>query len=452
MIDDTIAAVSTPIGDGGISIVRLSGSEAVAIADSLFRSPGGVILADVASHTIHYGAIHVQGCVIDEALVSVMRAPRTYTREDVVEINCHGGIVSTRAILDAVLATGARMAERGEFTKRAFINGRISLDQAKAVMDIVHARTALGLEAAVDRLGGRFTQALADLRARLAEILADLEVEIDYPDLDVNINAIAPRVEACSSRVGEMLAKSESGRLIREGLTVVIVGRPNVGKSTLLNALLSEERAIVTPIPGTTRDTIEEDASLGGIPVRWIDTAGLRDADHPVEAEGVRRTRGAIDRADLLLLLVDASEPRHAEDDRVLNLNAGVPSLLVLNKSDLPTAWETLPNGDWSATLRVSAKNGTGIDALRDEILSSVGAGTLPTRNSVLLLDTWERDLLRRVGERLTQASQTACEGGQADMLAEELRLAYQTASELQGIDISESILDAVFAKFCVGK
>jgi tRNA modification GTPase len=452
MIDDTIAAISTPIGDGGIGIVRLSGSDAMLIADALFRSPTGVPLVEADSHTLHYGAIHVQGRLIDEVLVSVMRAPRTYTREDVVEINCHGGIVSTRAILDATLAAGARMAERGEFTKRAFVNGRISLDQAKAVLDIVRARTALGLEAAVDRLGGRFTHALADLRAKLAEILADLEVEIDYPDLDVDIEAIGPRIEDCSARVQELLSKSESGRLIREGLTVAIVGRPNVGKSTLLNALLSEERAIVTPIPGTTRDTIEEDASLGGIPVRWIDTAGLRDADHPVEAEGVRRTRGAIDRADLLLLLVDASEPRHREDDAVLTLDRSVPSLLILNKSDLPTAWDDVPEGTWLATLRVSAKHGVGIETLREEILSAVGAGTLPTRNSVLLLDTWERDLLRRVGEWLIQASQTAREGGQADMMAEELRLAYQTASELQGIDISESILDAVFAKFCVGK
>jgi len=452
MIGDTIAAVSTPIGEGGIGIVRLSGSDAVGIADCLYHSSSGRSLADVASHTIHYGAIQVQGRVIDEVLVSVMRAPRTYTREDVVEINCHGGIVSTRAILDAALAMGARLAERGEFTKRAFVNGRISLDQAKAVLDIVRARTALGLEAAVDRLGGRFTEALTDLRTTLADILADLEVEIDYPDLDVNIDALAPRIEACSHDVQDMLTRSESGRLIREGLTVAIVGRPNVGKSTLLNALLSEERAIVTPIPGTTRDTIEEDASLGGIPVRWIDTAGLRDAQHPIEAEGVRRTRGAIDRADLLLLLVDTSEPRNTEDDTVLNLNAEMPSLLVLNKLDLPNVWETLPEGAWSAALRVSAKNGTGVEVLRDKILSSVGAGTLPTRNSVLLLDTWERDLLRRVGEWLIQASQTARESGQADMVAEELRLAYQTASELQGIDISESILDAVFSKFCVGK
>jgi len=452
MIDDTITAVSTPIGEGGIGIVRLSGSEAVAIADSLFRSSQGVALADVASHTIHYGAIRSQDQMIDEVLVSVMRAPRTYTREDIVEINCHGGIVATRAVIDAVLKAGARMAERGEFTKRAFVNGRISLDQAKAVLDIVRARTALGLEAAVDRLGGRFTQALADLRSTLAEILADLEVEIDYPDLYVNVEAVAPRIEACSARVREMLSRSESGRLIREGLTVAIIGRPNVGKSTLLNSLLSEERAIVTPIPGTTRDTIEENASLGGIPVRWIDTAGLRDADHPVEVEGVRRTRGAIDRADLLLLLVDTSEPRSAEDDHVLDLKAEVPSLLVLNKSDLPTAWDTIPAGAWSASLSVSAKDGSGVEQLRQEILKILVGGKLPTRNSVLLLDTWERDLLRRVGEQLTRACEVAREDGQPDMVAEELRLAYQTASELQGIDISESILDAVFSRFCVGK
>ena len=455
MIGDTIAAISTPTGDGGIGIVRLSGSDAVAIADALFRSPSpsGVSLSDVDSHTLHYGAIHVQERRIDEVLVSVMRAPRTYTREDVVEINCHGGIVSTRAILDATLTAGARLAERGEFTKRAFVNGRISLDQAKAVLDIVRAQTALGLEAAVDRLGGRFTQAIAELRVTMAGMLADLEVEIDYPDLDVTIEALAPRIEACLANVQDLLSKSESGRLIREGLTVAIVGRPNVGKSTLLNALLSEERAIVTPIPGTTRDTIEEDASLGGIPVRWIDTAGLREADHPVEVEGVRRTREAMDRADLLLLLVDVSEPRHREDDAVLNLEVDVPSLLILNKSDLPTdEWDDVPEGRWRAVLRVSAKQGDGIEALREEILSAVGAGTLPTRNSVLLLDTWERDLLRRVGERLTRASQTARDCGQADMIAEELRLAYQAASELQGIDISESILDAVFAKFCVGK
>jgi tRNA modification GTPase len=452
MIDETIAAVSTPIGEGGIGIVRLSGPEAIAVADRLFRSASRCPLMDAPTHTIHYGTIISGDRHLDEVLVSVMRAPRTYTREDVVEINCHGGVVATRAVLDAVLAAGARMAERGEFTKRAFLNGRISLDQAKAVLDIVRAQTTLGLEAAVDRLGGRFTRALFELRASMTEILADLEVEIDYPDLDVELDAIAPRIEACVSHVREVLSKSESGRVIREGLTVTIVGRPNVGKSTLLNALLSEERAIVTPIPGTTRDTIEEDASLAGVPVRWIDTAGLREADHPVEAEGVRRTRAAIDRADLLLLMVDASEPKCEEDHAVLNLDTGVPSLLILNKADRPDAWGAVPAGPWGEALRVSARTGDGLDELQQRILQSLLSGHIPTRNSVLLLDAWERDLLRRTSERLVQALQTATCHGQPDMVAEDLRLAYETASELQGVDISESVLDAVFARFCVGK
>ncbi len=452
MIPETIAAVSTPIGEGGIGIVRLSGPDAIYIADALFRSPQGISLADVATHTIHYGSIRDRERHLDEVLVSVMRAPRTYTREDIVEINCHGGVVATRAVLDAVLSSGARMAERGEFTKRAYVNGRISLDQAKAVLDIVRARTTLGLEAAVDRLGGRFTRALTDIRRDMAGVLADLEVEIDYPDLDVELDAIAPRIGKCLGDVDGLLSKAETGRVIREGLTVAIVGRPNVGKSTLLNALLAEERAIVTPIPGTTRDTIEEDASLRGIPVRWIDTAGLRDADHPVEVEGVRRTRAAMDRADLLLLMVDASEPQSCEDDVVLALDPGIPSLLVLNKSDLPSVWETVPDGPWREVLRVSARTGDGLEALRDEILDALVSGSLPTRNSVLLLDTWERDLLRRLREPLARAQAAASGEGQPDMVAEDLRTAYEIAAELQGIDISESILDAVFERFCVGK
>ncbi|HDS29171.1 MAG TPA: tRNA uridine-5-carboxymethylaminomethyl(34) synthesis GTPase MnmE, partial [Candidatus Acetothermia bacterium] len=314
---DTIAAISTPIGEGGIGIVRLSGPEALEIAERLFVPARGGSLHDAATHTIHYGVLSWGGRVIDEVLVSVMLPPRTYTREIVVEINCHGGVMAARAVLDAVLTSGARLAERGEFTQRAFLNGRISLDQAKAVMEVVRAQTMLGLEAAVDRLGGRFTQALAALRGMLMEAMAELEVQIDYPDLDVDVEAIVPSLERSASRVAELVRQSADGRLIREGVTVAIVGRPNVGKSTLLNALLSDERAIVTPIPGTTRDTIEEHASLEGIPVRWIDTAGLRPTDDPVESEGVRRTRAAMDRADLWLLLVDASEPMTQEDEEV---------------------------------------------------------------------------------------------------------------------------------------
>ncbi len=452
MDEGTVAAVSTPLGEGGIGIVRLTGPDAIGIVAGLFRSARGDALQDAPSHTLHYGRIVVGDRPIDEALVSVMRAPRTYTREDVVEINCHGGIVATRAVLDAVLAAGARMAERGEFTKRAFLNGRISLDQAKAVLDVVRARTVLGLEAAVDRLGGRFSDALEEIRGELAGILADLEVEIDYPDLDVDVESALPRIDALSRRVERLLARSEQGRILREGLTIAIVGRPNVGKSTLLNALLAEERAIVTPIPGTTRDTVEEEASLGGIPVRWIDTAGLREPGDPVEAEGVRRTQGAIDRSDLVLRLVDRSEPLTEEDREILGREWGVPSILVVNKVDLPDRLGEAVAGPWFERLDVSAKTGDGIDGLRDAILERLVGGELPTRNSVLLLDSWERDLIRRAGEALRRAAETARVGHTPDMIAEELRTAYRTAGEMQGVDVGESILDAVFSRFCVGK
>jgi tRNA modification GTPase len=452
MNGDTVAAISTPVGEGGIGIVRLSGPDAVRVVDSVFRSSRGCLLQDAESHTLQYGRI-VQGAnPVDEVLVAVMRAPRTYTREDVVEINCHGGIVATRAVLDLVLASGARLAERGEFTKRAYLNGRISLDQAKAVLDIVRARTRLGLEAAVDRLGGRFTQAMEALRSSLLSVLAELEVQLDYPDLEVEFDAIAPRVEACAAHVKEMLDRSSAGRLIREGLTVVIVGRPNVGKSTLLNALLSEERAIVTPVPGTTRDTIEEHASLEGVPIRWVDTAGLREAEHPVEREGVRRTRAAMERADLWLLMVDTSEPKTVDDVQLMESMTETPVVLVLSKADLPDQWAEVPEGSWVATVRLSAKTGQGMDDLKQVLLDALLSGRLPTRNAVLLLDTWERDLLRRVQERLAGALDVVNGSSQADLVAEELRRAYSIASELQGIDVSETLVDAIFSRFCVGK
>ena len=454
MFDDTIAAISTPPGEGGIGIVRLSGPDAVTIADAVF-SPAGQhapALAEAPTHTIHYGHVIAAGRRLDEVLVSVMRAPRTYTREDVVEINCHGGIVASQAVLEQVLAAGARLAERGEFTKRAFLNGRISLDQAQAVLDIVQAKTALGLEAAVDRLGGRFSERIADLRTRIGETLADLEVEIDFPDLEVEIEALRPRVEHLVCEVEELIDRAEQGRVVREGLSVAIVGRPNVGKSTLLNALLAEDRAIVTPIPGTTRDTVEEAASIGGVPIRLIDTAGLRTPTDPVEIEGVRRTRAAVDRSDLILLLVDQSEELTAEDRDLLASEWPAPVVLVRNKADLPERMRGLPDGPWKASVSLSAKNATHLEDLRGLILKLLLSGGIPSRGSILLLDSWERDLLRRMLASLREAARILASGLSPDIVSEELRAAFRTAGELQGIDVSESILDFVFSRFCIGK
>ena len=447
---DTIAAISTPIGEGGIGIVRVTGPEAIAIVDRVFHSGSGQPLSESDSHRLHLGQIRVAGRNLDEALVSVMRAPHTYTREDVVEINCHGGIVAVRAILDALLSEGARLAERGEFTKRAFLNGRLSLDQAKAVLDIVRAKTPLGLEAAVDRLGGRFSQAIAELRHSLAAILADLEVQIDFPDVDAEPEAVAGRVTDLGAHVAELLARAEGGRIVREGLTVAIVGRPNVGKSTLLNALLAEARAIVTPIPGTTRDTIEEETSIDGVPVRLIDTAGLRKTEDPVEAEGVLKTEAAVDRADLVLLVLDSSEPMSGEDRILLDRPWETPYLCVHSKSDLPRQLE--PLSEETAQLSVAAIDGVGIAELRTRLSDLLLGGKLPVRGSVLLLDHWERDLLRRVKAGLDAASTALSAGQTPDIVGEELRATYQTAGELQGIDVAESILDAVFSRFCVGK
>jgi len=450
--DDTIAAISTPIGEGGIGIVRLSGPKAIPIVDRLFDAAGGRSLSDSPSHRLHYGRIVADGRTVDEVLVTVMRAPRTYTCEDVVEVNCHGGIVATRAILDAVLALGGRLAERGEFTRRAFLNGRISLDQAKAVLDVVRARTTLGLEAAVERLGGRFADAIRSIRDTLATVLADIEAQIDFPDLEVETESAAGRIERLIDRVDDLIERAEGGRVVREGLTVAIIGSPNVGKSTLLNALLAEDRAIVTPIPGTTRDTVEEEASIGGIPVRLIDTAGLRESGDPIEVEGVRRTEAAIGRSDLALLMTDASRRPTDEDRRLLSKDWQIPTILVVNKIDLPAGEEEVPAGSWESVVRISAKAGTHLDDLRKTILDLLLGGRLPARNAILTLDSWERDLLRRIGVGLRAAGEVLTAGRSPDMIVEELRGAYVTAGELQGIDVAESILDEIFQRFCVGK
>ncbi|MGQ9734359.1 MAG: tRNA uridine-5-carboxymethylaminomethyl(34) synthesis GTPase MnmE [Candidatus Bipolaricaulia bacterium] len=459
---DTIAAISTPLGEGGIGIVRLSGPRAIEIVDRIFRSPKGLSLRDAPSHTIHYGFIEDEGRKVDEVLVTVMRAPRTYTREDVVEINCHGGIVPLRRVLELVLACGARPAEPGEFTKRAFLNGRITIDQAEAVLDIVRAKTELGLELAMDRLEGRFSRPIRALREKFLELLAGIEVGIDFPDYE---EAALPRarllseLEAALSQIDAFLEHGRDGRIIREGLAVAIIGRPNVGKSTLLNALLQEERAIVTPFPGTTRDRIEEWIELKGIPFKLIDTAGVRPVEDEVERIGVELALKAAEGADLVLFMLDGSEPLAQEDREIALRIRGKRCLLLLNKLDLGRGFPAAEavralklEPEPEAVLELSAKLGNGLGELKERLVELVWEGRLERPEGLFLLNIRERDLLQRARAALLSLQAEAAAGVTPDLLAIGLEEVLAILGELTGENLTEEVIDRIFANFCVGK
>ena len=349
MLDDTIAAIATPLGEGGLAVVRLSGSQALAVAERSFQpvGPSSRRPTDAATHTIHYGNIVRQGNVVDEVLLSVLRAPRTYTREDVVEITCHGGLLPAKLVLDTLLENGARLAEPGEFTKRAFLNGRLDLAQAEAVADLIHSRTDLALAAANEQLAGKLSQRVNQLRDQMVQTLAHIEAHLDFPEEDIapdTKDQLLTRLERGVAFMDELLRTANEGQILRRGIRAAIVGRPNVGKSSLLNQLLGRDRAIVSPIPGTTRDTIEETASIRGLPVVFVDTAGLREAADDIEVEGVRRSRETLAQAELILHVMDAAAPWTPADEKYLAEFTAQRRILVRNKMDLPAQWE-LPAG-----------------------------------------------------------------------------------------------------------
>src|SRR5664280_1384320 len=328
MLDDTIAAVATPLGEGGLAVIRLSGPEALAVADRSFAPAGeaSVKPSAAATHTIHFGHVVRDGQTVDEVLLAVMRAPRTFTREDVVEITCHGGILAAKMVLDPVLANGARLAEPGEFTRRAFLNGRIDLAQAEAVADLIHSRTELALRAAHEQLAGKLSQRINKLRDEMLETLAHVEAQIDFPEEDIapdTLEQLIARLENGIAFMDELLRTANEGQILRRGIRAAIVGRPNVGKSSLLNQLLGHDRAIVSHIAGTTRDTIEETANVRGLPVIFIDTAGLREARNQIEVEGIRRSRESLAQAEFILHVLDASEPLTPADEIYLTEFAG---------------------------------------------------------------------------------------------------------------------------------
>lgn len=457
MFEDTIAAISTPLGEGGLAVIRLSGTRALAVTDRCFVPQGKVSLkpSQAPTHTIHYGHIVRDGQVVDEVLVSVLRAPRTFTREDVVEISCHGGILSAKVVLDTVLSCGARLAEPGEFTKRAFLNGRIDLTQAEAVADVIHARTELALTAANEQLAGKLSQRINQLRDQLTQTLAHVEAHIDFPDEDIAPDTRAQligRLERGVKFMDELLRTANEGQILRRGIRAAIVGRPNVGKSSLLNQLLGHDRAIVSPIPGTTRDTIEETANIRGIPVVFVDTAGLREAGDQIEQEGIRRSRESQARASLVLQVFDASEPLTAADSRLLAESTDRKRLIVRNKVDLPVRLALPPDEPAGRMVDVSCVTGQGIETLKDAIRDVVWGGGVPAEMLEVMINSRHQDALRRARD----GAWRAVEGLRADLTLEvvalELRIAFNAVGEVVGKTTTEDLLDSIFSQFCIGK
>lgn len=454
--DDTIAAIATPLGEGGLAVIRISGNTALAIADKIFspRRKSGTKPSAALSHTLHYGEVHRGGQVLDEVMLAIMRAPRTFTREDVVEISCHGGLLTAKLVLDAALAAGARLALPGEFTKRAFLNGRIDLAQAEAVADIIAARTELAVAAANEQLAGKLSRRIDELREQMLRTLAHIEAHIDFPDEDIAPDTrgqLIARLQRGAEFMESLLRTAGEGQILRKGIRAAIIGRPNAGKSSLLNQLLGHERAIVSPIAGTTRDTIEETANIRGIPVVFIDTAGLREAADEIEVEGIRRSRASLERAELILHVLDSSEPLTSEDEKFLRELSSRKRVIVRNKMDLPNRLQ-LPGAVSAPSVEVSCTTGAGLDALKDTIKELIWAGEVRAEMLEVMINSRHQDALRRAREA-TLAGINAMQADQSlEFVALELRIAVNAIGEIVGKTTTEDLLDQIFGQFCIGK
>ncbi len=460
MLSDTIAAISTPLGEGGIGIVRLSGPKAIDIARKIFIPAGGIKWwKENPGHRLFYGyaAEPRSGEIIDEVLLGVMVAPKSYTKEDVVEFNCHGGLVSLRKTLETVLGQGARLAEPGEFSRRAFLNGRLDLIQAEAIIDIIRAKTDAGLKLAVSQLKGNFSGKIKTIQKDLTALLAETEACIDFPEdyLPEDRAQTRGKLIKILDQVGFLISSAEKGKIYREGILAVIAGRPNVGKSSLLNALLKEKRAIVTEIPGTTRDIIEEVINIKGIPIKIADTAGLRPTDDPVESIGVQRSQEALESAGLVLFVIDAVQGFTKEDRELLEGLRKKRKILLINKIDLTEADRGLAAvclASESPVLEISAKTGAGLEELSDTIEKMVFEGKIESGDNYLVSNVRHMDVLRRCEHHLKEALQAFDEGLPEDLQAIDLRAAWDTLGEITGSTATEEIIDHIFANFCIGK
>lgn len=458
---DTIAAISTPMGEGAIAIVRMSGPDSIKIADKLFKSIGNKKLSEVASHTIHYGYIvdPTTDEVVEEVMVSLMRGPKTFTKEDVVEINCHGGLASVNRLLQLTTSHGARIAEPGEFTKRAFLNGRIDLSQAEAVMDLIRAKTDRAMNVALGQMEGRLSKLIRHLRQEILETLAQVEVNIDYPEYD-DVEEMTQQVMLEKSRyikteIDKLLQTSQQGKILREGLATVIVGRPNVGKSSLLNSLVQENKAIVTDIPGTTRDVIEEYVNVRGVPLRLLDTAGIRETEDIVERIGVEKSRKVLREADLILLVLNYADELTEEDKNIFKATEGMDFIVIVNKTDLPQKIDLEKVSELAGNRKVittSLVEENGVDLLEEAIASLFFEGSIEASDMTYVSNSRHISLLNQAQRAISDAIEGAENGTPVDIVQIDLTRTWEILGEIIGESVHESLINQLFSQFCLGK
>lgn len=448
-MEDTIVAISTSVGEGAISIIRLSGHDALNIASKVFTKD----LTKVDSHTIHYGFITSNNEKIDEVLVSVMKAPKTFTREDIVEINCHGGIATTNKVLEVLLENGARLAEPGEFTKRAFLNGRIDLLEAEAIMDLISSKAESARKISINTLTGETSNLIKNLRSELIKIISNIEVNIDYPeyeDIEVLTNeSILPDIKKFKEKLEEIIKKSEDSKVIKEGIRVGIIGRPNVGKSSLLNSLLEEEKAIVTDVPGTTRDIVEGSLIVSGIPLNIIDTAGIRKTEDTVEKIGVEKSLKIIDTSDLLIYILNNNEEITEEEKEILEKTKNKKRIIVVNKIDLKTK---LNKKLLDSYIEISVKENIGIDKIKDEIKRLFNIGEISTNDMTYLSNARSIALLKKSLNNINDAINEINNNNPIDIVELSLKESWNNLGEVIGETYTDELLDELFSRFCLGK
>ena len=455
---DTICGIATPLGEGGISIIRVSGSDSLKIINKIFKGKNASDILDMKSYTMRYGHICDINSKfeIDEVIISYMKGPRSFTAEDVVEVNCHGGVVSTGRVLEEIIKAGARIAEPGEFTKRAFLNGRIDLSQAEAVMDIIRAKTDLSMKSAVMQSNGALSKEIGKLREYMLNTLALIEYSVDFTEDDEEPDETIPirvqeQLTIAIKDINKLLEGANEGRIIRDGLKLAIIGKPNVGKSSLLNCLLKEKRAIVTDIPGTTRDIIEEFISLDGIPVKITDTAGIRETEDEVEKIGVERSREKIDEADLIVLMLDSSRPLESEDREIIDKVKDKKYVVLMNKNDLEKKISDEDIKDLKNVIYISAKTGFGIDELKEKVKELFFNGEVDSE-SMIISNNRHKQALYRALENCQEALDRVKSNEYLDLISIYVTSALKALGEITGSELEEDLINKIFSEFCVGK